>query len=40
MRNKSYQAIKTSRSGCYDLYKENIFFTNTDISILDRRKQI
>ena len=35
---KSYQAIETYCFGFYDLYKENIFFNNTDVSILDRRK--
>ena len=31
----SYQAIETSRFGFYDLYKEKIFFNNTDVSIFD-----
>ena len=31
----SYLAIETSCFGFYDLYKENIFFNNTDVSILD-----
>ena len=35
----SYQGIETSRFDFNDLYKENIFFTNTDVSILDRREE-
>ena len=35
----SYQAIETFRFGFYDLYKQKIFFNNTDVSILDRREE-
>ena len=35
----SYQGIETSRFGFYDLYKEKMFFNNTDVSILDRREE-
>ena len=37
---KSYQAIETSHFGFYDLYKENIFFNNIDVSILGEKKNI
>ena len=34
----SYQDTENSRFGFYDLWKEKIFFSNTDGSILDRRE--
>ena len=34
----SYQDTETFRFGFYDLWKEKIFFSNTDGSILDRRE--
>ena len=33
----SYQAIETFRFGFYDLYKEKLFFNNTDVSILEEK---
>ena len=33
---KSYQALETFHFDFYHLYKEKIYFNNTDISILDR----
>ena len=35
----SYQGVETSRFGFYDLYKENILFNNTDVSILGRTEE-
>ena len=36
---KSYQVIEISSVGFYDLHNENIFFTSTDVSILDKREE-
>ena len=36
---KCYQAAETFHFGFYDLYKEKIYFDNTDVSILDRIKE-
>ena len=33
---KSYQALETFHFDFYHLHKENIYFDNTDVSILDR----
>ena len=37
---KSYQAIETFYPGFCDLYKEEIFFNNTDISIFEEKKNV
>ena len=34
-----YQGVETSRFGFYDLYKENILFNKTDVSILGRTEE-